>query len=262
MEASNFRILDLPLELQRLILSHYFDQKWTVTLYWTSKGTLAFRYVFDISLNILMSCRHFFLEGTQVLQQTRGGMYTLPGQPGASRLDFTPVEPTFWDAGIVSISISNWTWLCKETQLALKARFPQFCCISIDYDFDRVRHFASLVKQWGYSLSAVLDGDNDTILSADAEEVHRSTVLETDNNLYLAPTVLPHIKQRFAFALGIVDVKMSNSMRFYLGRQRLVLGFEINKSGCKLISKCFEPTHKWVTRRVTVEQVVTRMREE
>lgn len=101
-----FRLLDLPLELQRKILEHYFSTPWTVRspcLSPISRRTGQEKHRFDVNLNVMLVSRRLRSEAIDAILRTRAGTYQNTNQTWSR--SSRAVEFTVFDNAVTTVEI-------------------------------------------------------------------------------------------------------------------------------------------------------------
>lgn len=260
---SAFRLLDLPPELQRSVLCHHFDRDWTVTLCQRHGTSLKTTYAFDIPLNVLLTCRRLYVEGREALREHKRGKYRLLDGSHVSDVHFAPMEPCFWDSAIVTIGISNWRWLSKASQLALKRRFTNLRAFHYTLDYSLYSQLCDGPHWRNEDLSALLQGKRDPEFGIEANNIHKKYLLEMSSDergSYDAPVLLSDIDHLLTVKVKLEgSVQLSNSLKFYLGGQQLFAEFEVTANGCDVRRKWYQPKETRVNRRLRIEDVIAKI---
>ncbi|KAK5944461.1 hypothetical protein PMZ80_003743 [Knufia obscura] len=148
-----FRFLDLPLEIQRMILAKYYEESWWIQkrndpLPTRHPSTSGFRT--SLSCNPLLVSRHFQHEARLAIKESKSAHFD-------DNHVKIPQEPAWFDAAITSIGSD----LQKNSISAFKARFPNLDTVVFPTSYPLYSFNEADEAFRGKDLKLILRGEHD-----------------------------------------------------------------------------------------------------
>lgn len=182
--CQNFRFLDLPLEVQRLILGKFYEEQWVITGVLTyNKPRLLYELQFDYVSPLYVS-RHFWHETRRAIRNSRSGYYQGVISRNGAEVDFSRQSAIF-DEAVTTIDVNPRR---LHTLPDLKRQFPNLETANLTGDLN-VKFPETRIYLNARTLLDILLGKVDSSIKAIARQ---------DFNRGVVPTHVPKRRDKIS----------------------------------------------------------------